>query len=402
MERNGGRIRNWIANNIFDIIGFSFNAFTILASRFKGKEIGWGIFCTVINILVVGCILKAYAAFLDIRKQFNMYKAYRRKIEGEVRQYGNTKKYNYAYCKEKSRKKFFRICFIILLKKCMVLLVFVGSIICVCLCNPDNANAYWNHAENIMGITLKEEEIQDEESKETDDTEAVEMEKTIREVRSTEWRFVLDEPTKDLKLENERIEQVFFEADNAFVEWEDYVQDTVNQWKRGKEGVNYITIEDEEGNDFYTYTAMEDRFKERVENASQYLYYDEWQKEAPHSADYDECIKGRETLNKVKAEGETGCHELWWRLANDYQYYAQEYERQTTNAEAILYYYVNSIYCCMEALKYSISEEEYSTIYHFMVMRYHDICRDKCIIPQNYKETADRIYAILVITDIKK
>jgi len=180
------------------------------------------------------------------------------------------------------------------------------------------------------------------------------------------------------------------------------VQDTANQWKGGKEGVNYITIEDEEGNDFYTYTAMEDRFKERVKDASQYLYYDEWQKKAPHSADYDECIRGREALNKIKAEGEAGCHELWWKLANDYQYYAQEYERQTTNAEAVLYYYVNSIYCCMEALKYSMNEDEYNTIYHFMVMRYHDICSDKCIIPQNNKETAGRIYSILVITDAKR
>ncbi|MCM1345103.1 MAG: hypothetical protein NC305_17265 [Lachnospiraceae bacterium] len=40
----------------------------------------------------------------------------------------------------------------------------------------------------------------------------------------------------------------------------------------------------------------------------------------------------------------TGCQELWWKLANDYLYYAQEYERQTENADARLSYYTNSIY----------------------------------------------------------
>lgn len=386
---------NWTADIIINLITLFFEAFSILIPYFRSKEVSWGIFLVIINIPVLFCIHKIYKIFQKVNEEYKRFKTYRKKIEDEVKQYGDTLKYNYSYCKEKSMKHFLKKCRVILIKKCIVLFVFIGIIALVCVCNPQNAHAYWN---KIVGFTSKEDSSV-EEGKDNADNEPKNMEK--KEKRDTKWRFILDQPEYNFELESHLEKQVFFVIDKSDTEWEKYVQETVKQWKGEKEGVNYTTIEDEEGNGFYTYTEIEDEFKEKVRNASQYIYYGEWLKEAPHSSKYDDCIEGREILNKIEVDGKTGCYKIWWMLANDYQYYAQEYEQQTTNAEAILYYYAKSIYCCMEALKYSVSEEEYNDTYHYMVMRYNDMRRNECIISQEYKEKANSLYSILVKTDIK-
>lgn len=398
MKGKEQKIANWIANNIIAIIALFFEAFPILISYFRNNEVSWWFFLVIINIPVLFCIHKIYKIFQEINKEYKRFKAYREKIEDEVRQYGDTLKYNYSYCKEKSKEKFIKKCRVILVKKCIALFIFIVVIACVCVCNPQNAHAYWN---KIVGFTSKEDNSSVESDKNNTDNELKETEETAQEIRDTKWRFILDEPAYSFGLEPHLEKQVFFEIDKSGTEWGENVQKIVDQWKGEKEGVNYTTIEDEEGNNFFTYTDIEDKFKERVEDASQYIYYDAWLKEAPHSIEYDECIEGREVLNKIEIDGKVGCYEIWWKLANDYQYYAQEYERQTANAEAILYYYAKSIYCCMEALKYSVSEEEYNTTYHYMVMRYHDMYSDECIISQEYKEKANSIYSILVKTDTK-
>ncbi len=398
MKGKEQKIANWIANNIVAIIAFFFEAFPILISHFRNKEVSWWLFLVIINIPLLFCIHKIYKIFQEINKEYKRFKAYRKKIKDEVRQYGDTLRYNYYYCKEKSKKKFIKKCQVIFVKKCIDLFISIIAIACVCVCNPQNASAYWN---KIVGFTSKEDNSLVESDKDNTDNELKEMEETAQEIRDTKWRFILDEPAYSFGLEPHLEKLVFFEIGKSGTEWGGYVQEIVDQWKGEKEGVNYTTIEDEEGNNFFTYAEIEDKFKERVEDASQYIYYDTWLKEAPHSFEYDECIEGREILNKIEINGKTGCYEIWWKLANDYQYYALEYERQTANAEAILYYYAKSIYCCMEALKYSVSEEEYNTTYHYMVMRYHDIYRDECIISQEYKEKANSIYSILVKTDTK-
>lgn len=398
MKGKEQKIANWIANNIIAIIALLFEAFPVLISHLRSKEVSWRTFLTIIIIPVLFCIHKIYKTFQEIYKQYKRFKAYRKKIEDEVKQYGETLKYNYSYCKEKSRKKFIAKCRIILVKKCLALFVFIVAIACVCVCNPQNAYAFWD---KIVGFASKEDSSSVESDKDNADNELKEAEETTQEIRDIEWRFILSESDYSFGLDPQLEKQVFFETDKSSTEWEEYVQEIVDQWKGEKEGVNYATIKDDDGNSFFTYTKMEDKFKERVEDASQYIYFDDWLKEAPHSFECDEYIEGRETLNKIEIDGKTGCYEIWWKLANDYQYYAQEYERQTANAEAILYYYAKSIYCCMEALKYSVSEEEYNTTYHNMVMRYHDIYRDECIISQEYKEKANSIFSILVKSDVK-
>ncbi|NBI93028.1 hypothetical protein D3Z45_21260 [Lachnospiraceae bacterium] len=406
MRGKGRKRANWISNNIIAIIALFFDVFPLVISYFRNKEVSWGIFCVIINISVIFCIYKILAFFRDIFKQYKRYKHKRRKLKDEAeRRRENTEKseqgFDYGLSKEELWEEFVARCLAILVKRCITLFAFIGTIVLVCVCNPQNAHAYWSDVEKIMGLSSKEDNISDESNQENTDNESTETEEIVQEIRDTNWRFILGEPTYNFELQIQLKNQVFFENNKSGIDWEEYVQGTVEQWKGEKEGVDYITIEDEEGNDFFTYTEMEDEFKEKVENASQYMYYDEWLKEAPYSFEYDECIEGREILNKIEVDGKIGCYEIWWKLANDYQYYAQEYEQQTANAEAILYYYAKSIYCCMEALKYSVSEEEYNTTYHNMVMRYHDIYRDECVISQEYKEKAKSIFSILVKSDVK-
>ena len=110
-------------------------------------------------------------------------------------------------------------------------------------------------------------------------------------------------------------------------------------------------------------------------------------------------MEGREKLNLTEQDGRQGSPELWWKLANDNQYYALEYEAQTQNGDAVLYYYVMSIFCAMEALKYDMPEEQKRQIYHYMVMRYHDIGGMTLEIPLAYKELAEDIYRCLAKND---
>ncbi|MCM1065912.1 MAG: hypothetical protein NC420_15875 [Eubacterium sp.] len=324
-------------------------------------------------------------------------KEYRSNLD-ELDKYAESQKRaidGYGYWREQFRKEYIEGMKKNLLGKVKAVSFAVITVAAICMIFPQNTQAFWN---GVLGVEASEEV--NASSDDAADANAREPEAPAREERDMRWRFVLDDPTCSFAQES-MLDQVFFKSDKEFAEWVDYVQQTVALWKdEQKEGVDHTTVKDDEGNTFFDYTASEDDFKDRVNDASRYIYYDEWLAYAPHSYDYDTCIAGREKLNKVEVDGMTGCQELWWKLANDYLYYAKEYERQTENADAILSYYTNSIYCCMEALKYSMSKEEYNEIYHFMSMRYHDICRNECIIPQEYKIIASNIFSILVETDV--
>ena len=113
----------------------------------------------------------------------------------------------------------------------------------------------------------------------------------------------------------------------------------------------------------------------------------------------DYYIFGREHLNQIDYEGETGCYKIWNQLANDYQYYAEEYERQTNNESAVSYYYINSIYCCMQGLKYSVSKGDKDKLYHYMVMRYHDMADEQLKVSDEVRKKASKIYSLLVKAD---
>lgn len=130
---------------------------------------------------------------------------------------------------------------------------------------------------------------------------------------------------------------------------------------------------------------QENSFKEQMNEAFIEKYLIIWEQKAPHSSELESYIKGREELNLIETGEGCGNYKIWWTLANDYQFYAMEYERQTQNQQAIFYYYTKSIYCCMEALKYSMPDEEAEIIYNYMLIRYKDISRIEVCVPEKYK-----------------
>lgn len=412
MTRKGQeKATQWTLSNILTIIALFLQVLQTLISLisfFEDKEISWEFFCMIIpvNIIIpaiiilssaIFCIYKIITVFYALFKEYKTYRSENLELINSVIKYGSTWQKPYSYYKTEIKEKFVANCLAICVKSCGLLFIFTVVIILTCVCNPQNASAYWNNVKSFMGFTQEEEKASGVENIIDNERETGDIKETEKEVRNTKWRFILSEPTYSFDLETQMERLVFFASDQSFTERA--VRGTVEQWKGEREGVDYKIIEDEEGNSFFTYIDIENTFKKEVEYASKYIYYEEWQQEAPHASELDICIAGREKLNKIEVEGKTGCYEIWWELANDYRYYAQEYETQTTNAKAILYYYTNSIYCCMEALKYSVTEEEYNAAYHFMLTRYHDICKDECIIPQEYKVAASNIYSILVETD---
>lgn len=256
-------------------------------------------------------------------------------------------------------------------------------------------------AKNEKAVDDKEDANIGEEIERQPEEKEMMPEQGFREQRGQDYRFVLEDPDGSFDLPFEREKEVFFYGERPCPGDAKEILERVRQWNgQLGEGVDHTRVQDEEGNTYYTYTGEEDKFKEQVECASTSTYLDDWVGFAPRSSEMDRYIKGREALNEVEVDGESGCYELWWRLANDYQYYAQEYEAQTQNEEAVLYFYVNSIYCCMEAMKYSISVEEYNRTYHYMVMRYHDVFRQECLVSQQYKDMAYHIYSALEPEDV--
>lgn len=371
-------------------------AVVALLQFFRNIEISQILFNLLIRIPIM---LITFIVCIDAYKLKMAVKEYRKNIE-ELDNFAKLQmkaRKQYGYWRNEFRKEFYDNLKKDASKKAKICGIILLVIVTVCIIFPQNADAFWNGVLGVEDEVSEEKTDIPEENKEDVDK----TEESVKEERDMRWRFVLDKPAQNFTLETQIKNQVYFCSDKEYTEWVTYVQEISKQWKENqKKGVDYKTVKDGNGNGFFDYTSIEDNFKEDVFNASIYTYYDEWLVHAPHSYEYDKCIVGREALNNVEVEGTTGCYEIWWKLANDYLYYAQEYEQQTENAEAILFYYTNSIYCCIEALKYSMSEDEYNMIYHFMVMRYHDICRDECIISQVYKAAAADIYSILVKTDV--
>ncbi|MEY8394317.1 hypothetical protein AALB64_05760 [Lachnospiraceae bacterium 45-P1] len=220
-----------------------------------------------------------------------------------------------------------------------------------------------------------------------------------RAPKPPDYRFVLEDPDFDQRLEDEIEEQVFF-IDHEDGGLDDYVALCMGRITECRyRGVDYRKVRDEDGNGYLTYTAQEDSFKARVDESFKEQYYADWYNNAPRSSEMEIYMKGREQLNMVCVDDRQGCYELWWARANDHQYYAQEFEAQTSNEDAILYHYGMSAYCCMEALKYEMPKEEREMVYHYMVMRYQDMCREEAKIPPTYKERAASVHAVLVKDD---
>lgn len=288
--------------------------------------------------------------------------------------------------RKKTRKRFFKY----LLPRLTRSIIATILILILFLINPINAKAFRQDIVEIVEILFEhptkdisesspKQQNPDAENGSASDNMDVENEK---EKKPPGYKFILKHPDKTFELDSLVESQVYFYNDDAKKSINDLVTEYIlNMQTNRKVGINTPDILYNE----------ENAFKEKVAEYISIEYMDDWCEVAPSSDELDTYILKRETL----VDGEQGCYELWWRLANDYQYYAQEYEMQTRNESAVLYYYTMSIYCCMEALKYEMTTDTHDMIYHYMATRYHDIYRDDCIIPSPYKNNARAIYGVL-------
>lgn len=381
----------WSFDRVLSLLSVAFTSIPVLQSL-KSNEISQRSFNAVALIPIIIAVSMISIFGYTYYKERKVYKNNLERLRKYAKS-NETARTEFGYWKNEFKEEFSEKIKKNILVKVKVVFLALIVLVATCIFYPQNAHAFWS---GILGIEIEENEKTDIIEVGEEDSEEI-----VQEERDMQWRFVLDKPAYSFALETQMQNQVYFYPNKEFSEWVIFVQETVKQWKEEqKEGVNYKTVKDDLGNNYFDYTNSEDNFKAEVEYASQFVYYDEWLEHAPHSSEYDQCMSGRENLNKIEVEGAIGCYEIWWKLANDYLYYAQEYERQTEDADAILFYYTKSIYCCIEALKYSLSEDEYNRVYHFLVMRYHDICRDECIILQEYKTRASIIYSILVESDV--
>lgn len=280
----------------------------------------------------------------------------------------------------------------------------------LCLRNPINSLALWNAV--FVGEGQSEEADLELEAEPTvaevaevgSASNGQEDEETAAEdlgpLKPLTFRFILEEPDRKPDLEPDIESAVFCldkKAEQTLEEYIDAALEEITACRRA--GTDIQTLEDGDGYTFYTYTEAENVFKRNVEACQKEKYYYIWAGKAPTSAELDRYMEGREKLNLAEQDGRQGSRELWWKLANDNQYYALEYEAQTQNGDAVLYYYAMSIFCTMEALKYDMPKEQRRQIYHYMVMRYHDIGGMTLEIPLAYKEMAEDIYRCLAKND---
>lgn len=369
-------------------------------------------------ILSVKLLISLIAIYNMAKKIFLNHMKYKRKSKGlyrDIKQLNKKKRKSRDLrleevgLKEKLSKKN-RKC---LCKNLKMELYVVMTVFILCIVNPNNAKAYWGGVKNfcIGGVKTffmiegsgKEKDKTQKTTEETDDLNtplpsASPTRKTEKKW-NTKWAFILEKPC-DIPLidvtEEEREEQ---EKQVFFSDCKD-VLERIETWKENKrKGVDYKAICDTAGNTYYTYMDMETEFIQKEKNAFNELTYDAWLAAAPSSSERDAYIQGLEKLNQVEEEGEVGCYRIWNHLANDYQGYAQEYEKQTKNDQAILYGYVRSIYCSMQALQYECSEEEWDTTYHYLVKRYQDLGNEESLIPGEYKKKARELLNILKTKD---
>lgn len=372
---------------------------------FRGVILGlllWGV------VLIVLMIRKCYG--YDKRRE----KEYQKKYE-RAQSRGNGIIFREWNIDEKYRKKKKNAICIAAVKGVIMLVV----IMLVCWGNPNNTKAFvedmfhinkednskekqGEENEEEVGIEIKENDgdqeskKKEDRSKETEENISEEPVQVLKEKKQKDYRFKILNPDQIYGLQKEMAQQVYFLIEDSEIDLEENVLSYFTRIsEEKKKEVKYEEIEDEKGNTPSFYNEMQNEFEDAVRLSVNMEYRDEWSRQAPTSDELDVRINGRRKLCNIKVEEGTGHHELWWRLANDYQYYAQEYEIQTNNGGMIYYYYTMSIWCCMEALQYDLPEEEENMIYTFMVTRYKDIAREESLVEETYKERAGKIAEIL-------
>lgn len=371
-------------------------------SVFSQNNMALTIFAICITGSVIGIIVCTSRYVMQKRKYSRSLTKRKRRLIQEAES-DETKKIDLAIEIERETDKYQKTCKWLNYNYAFLMVSLIGFIACLYVCNPKTAVTFNDYMVKAYGL---ERDVQEEYSNQLNNTEGEGADNMTADeeyildaeeshsFRIKSWKFVLDNPDYQPHLEMNQEEQVFFYLGQS--ELDSFISEEIEAWTNEKKtGVDCKKLIDQAGNSYYTYTEAEDIFSQKIEDAEKYDYWDSWMKNAPHSADLNAYMLGRERLNCIQVDGKVGCFELWWRLANDNLLYAQEYERQTQNSSAALYYYVKSIYCCQEALKYEMDEKMYERIFHFMTMRYHDMSSDQSCIEIQYKQRASEIYDVI-------
>lgn len=281
----------------------------------------------------------------------------------------------------------------------------IPSIIVLCYTNPKNMEAFCDSVKSVLSAESRKEMPENTQTEmaindiaeqntapQTEENAHIGNDAGDRNIirKPKEYRFILDNRDEEPQLDSKIEKQVFhFEAD-----------ENLNQVvSRGmlailgerKEAADISTKRDANGWCVSDYMSMEEKFKNKADTYVCEEDYNVWLNNAPHSGEMELYLHGREQLAKEFLRVGNGHYELWWRLANDYQYYAQEYEAQTGNGTAVLYYYSMSIYCCMKALEYKMPLETRNMIWNYMNFRYQDIGRDDSVVDNAHKVRAQQV-----------
>ncbi|MCI9126378.1 MAG: hypothetical protein HFG28_04195 [Eubacterium sp.] len=370
------------------------------------QELPRKVFMIMIIAFILWIICIAIDIICTIHRLGLKYCDDKKKLYNEAKRDKSTRS-EYSYNKDTLRNDYIDAIVKFVKRKILKVLIATFIIFFLWFNNPNNANAlgtgvkiFVNHVQN-QSISIKDEsdaekENHSEEQDGLDNVGVIEGNVEKREKKVPGYRFILEDPNKLFKLESNVEAQVFFYDFNGKNISSKLIKLYFSNFHESKKiGIDIDDIEDWHGHTFRTYTEQEDQFKKRVAETVTEEYLDDWNEVAPRSSEMDKYIQGRDRLNAVIKEEEQGCYELWWRLANDYQYYAQEYEMQTENETAIVYYYSMSIYCGMEALKYEMDEKMFNKIYNYIVFRYKDLGRKETSIRDKYKLRAQQIDTIL-------
>lgn len=384
---------------IFEIFFGICNVISIL------DEIPWKLFHILVIVSVIGIFVKIGIMLKDLKRILKLFwKNHKSLLQDAQKKEEILDKYFYYFI-QIICEVFVRIKRIIVPQ---LIRIGLSVILLIIFYHTDSSNreafAQWMsyNPTQVVEKTLQDKQESDEEDEEeSDKNDEEEIEEQPKEVlikkKPENYNFRLLYPDKEPKLEKEIESQVYFWYRGMYGgDLRETIQNYVESLRRAKkQGINPEEISDKSGKTGSELENDEARFKNKVEVCRSIENEVEWINEAPNSDELDTYIEERRQLNSMQIDGAQGCYILCWRLANDYQYYALEYEAQTENSGAIYYYYSMSIYYCMEAMKYDINASERERAEKYLLSRYEDLASENCIVDQEYSKRADEIADIL-------
>lgn len=200
--------------------------------------------------------------------------------------------------------------------------------------------------------------------------------------------FYLDDPTLEWVPTPEMVAAVFYvneDSLNIAAIVKQHMEELLN--KNLKDTYNgYLSSAEESLAD--EASKQETDFDEKRDFVKKYAAennYAKWRENLTHSTDLDNIIEKRLKLWESQKRNGT----IASLIANNYQDYALEYQRQNRSGHTILSYYIETIIWSELALSYEGTDKE--AVFKYIKGRYWDIVTCKAI-PEEYRNNAYIIY----------